>query len=805
MTALVAATSNFAYAQELKYDWGVADTIESHMVGPGMKYTKVIYPQKPVIVWFVEVDLSNPYAKIEQVQSRHAVPDVLRWDVPTHFRENSRPGHQVKVAWNHDFFSYDQGICIGLNISEGEVTYTKWGRSLLAITDEGKAEVFIPSLNSYITAADGTKVTIDRYNQPATGVNADCVLYNRFNASKINNEGHYIALKPLDTWRVNGEPVRCEVLQVSDSPIQTEENKYVLLLRNNKTNLLDGHVSAGDIVTITQTFNTPSWGTAPKNILNAFHGYPSIVHDGVLHDGEFNNFENGREYELSSRVMAGISKDKTKLYIATTELSSQSVGVDCIELSAWMVERGAWDVVNFDSGGSAAIVIDEKMLNLPGRGTVRPVEDAALAVSLAPEDNVLHHITFSIPNITPMIISRTPLRVLSYNQYDEILENDLKGCSFEVIPESLGYVDDECVFHASEIEGTGKIIATKDGHTAELTVKTTGAKEVKPDFKSLVIDDTPRQLCGISGVTETGKVGVDVGAFTWTTSPEGIATVSQEGVITGITDGTTTVTGTIGSVSFSFDAKVEIVPEHYRIDENFSDLSKGAFKATFSSTLKNRVISYTELPDNWTSGAKISFDLTTGRGSYIKFSPKHVFYSLPDAITLKVYDNPDILGTITFQFIDAMGQRFNLTAEDASQGDNIYRIDFKDNGQAFDVYRYPVTLQTMTLNLASTANAGSTIAIGELTAIYPGYSSVKNIFADEVDTLETTIIGEILTINHTDAIQNIAIYNAAGLLLTSTKAEGYQTDINIKSYPIGIYIVAATGKNGTKTKKILIK
>ena len=101
-----------------------------------MKYTKVIYPQKPVIVWLVEVDLTNPYAKIEQAQSRHQVPDVLRWDVMTHFRENSRPGHQVKVAWNHDFFSYDDGICIGLNICEGEVTYTKWGRSLLALTEE---------------------------------------------------------------------------------------------------------------------------------------------------------------------------------------------------------------------------------------------------------------------------------------------------------------------------------------------------------------------------------------------------------------------------------------------------------------------------------------------------------------------------------------------------------------------------------------------------------------------------------------------------------------------------------------------
>lgn len=806
ITALICAVSNYVYAQELKYDWGVADTIESHFVGPGMKYTKVIYPQKPVIVWFVEIDLTNPYAKVEQVQSRHAVPDVLRWDVMTHYKENSRPGHQVKVAWNHDFFSYDQGICIGLNISEGEVPYTKWGRSLLAITEERKAEVFIPSLDSHITTADGTTVTIDNYNQPATGVNGDCVLYNRFNSSTLSSEGKYIAIKPLDKWLVNGNPIRCEVTQISDLPIQTTENQYVIYLRNGKTNALDNHIAAGDIITITQSFNTPAWGTAPANILNAFHGYPSIVHDGVLHDGEFNNFENGREYELSSRVMAGVSKDKSKLYIATTELSSNSVGVDCIELSAWMVERGAWDVVNFDSGGSAAIVIDEKMLNLPGRGSVRPVEDAALAVSLAPEDNNLHHITFSLPRISPMIISRTPLRVISYNQYDEILENDLKGCTFEVVPSSLGYVDDEAVFHASEIEGTGKIIATYSGNTAEIAVSTVGVSEVKPDFTSLIVDDKPRQITGIYGIKSTGKVGVDVGAFSWTTSPEGIASISPEGIITGLQDGETTVTGTIGSVSFSFDTKVEIVPEHYRIDEKFENIESGTFKATFSSTLKNRVISYTELPENWTSGAKISFDLGTGRGSYIKFSPKYSFYSLPEAMSLRIYDNPDIVGSITFQFVDAMGQRFNLNAQDAAPGDNEYKVEFKENDADFEIYRYPITLQTMTVNLSGTANPGSTIAIGELKSIYHGYSSVTEIFSDNKDNnLDVTVAGEQIFINHNENVKSLSLYDATGRTVAAVKAEGTQTVINAKELSVGIYIIAARSTDSVKTAKIFIK
>ena len=502
-------------AVDLTYDWGTADVVADHYIGPGMKYTKVIYPSKPVILWLVEIDLENEYAKVEHVQSRHQVPDVLRWDVMTHYRENTSPGHKVKVAWNHDFFSYEAGVCIGLNISEGEVTWNKWGRSLLAITDDRKAEVFYPDLETFVTAPDGTRVGIDYFNAMEGGTSGDCVLYNRLNGKTLTDQGRYYALKPLDKWTVNGDPVKCEVIEISDSPLQTERDgsRQVLYLRNGKLNALDGHVGLKDTITVTQRFTDAGWGIKPKGILNAFHGYPSIVHDGVLHEGEFNNFENGREYEKSSRVMAGLSKDKKKLYIVTTEMSAESVGVDCIELCAWMVERGSWDIVNFDSGGSAAIVIDEIMLNKPGRGSIRPVEDAALAVSLAPEDSTVDHLTFSVQSVEPMIISRTPLRVIAFNRYDEILENDLAGCEFECVPSSIGYVDSEGVFHSSENCAEGRIIARKDGREAVLEVKTRDIESVVPAYSTLLVNDRYHLISGIVGKSNGLDVEVDAGAL----------------------------------------------------------------------------------------------------------------------------------------------------------------------------------------------------------------------------------------------------------------------------------------------------
>lgn len=200
-------------------EWGPVEEVESYTVGPGIKYTKYIYPDKPVILWFTEIDLTNPYNKIEQAQSRDAVPDVQRWDLPTFYKQNSRPGHNVKVAWNHDFFSYDMGVCIGINISNGEFAWRRdFARSLLAITKDKKAEIFAHTgFTTRVVADNGLSLDISCYNSDATnGFTGNCILLNRMNSITLKDAGKYIKLKPQGEWIVNGDPTPCRVEAVSD-------------------------------------------------------------------------------------------------------------------------------------------------------------------------------------------------------------------------------------------------------------------------------------------------------------------------------------------------------------------------------------------------------------------------------------------------------------------------------------------------------------------------------------------------------------------------------------------------------------
>ena len=66
---LLLAFCNTLEAQEPA--WGTPDTLEHYSLGAGVQYTKIAYRDKPILMWVTTIDLTNPYTKIEQVQSNN--------------------------------------------------------------------------------------------------------------------------------------------------------------------------------------------------------------------------------------------------------------------------------------------------------------------------------------------------------------------------------------------------------------------------------------------------------------------------------------------------------------------------------------------------------------------------------------------------------------------------------------------------------------------------------------------------------------------------------------------------------------
>ena len=794
-------------------DWGTPDTLEHYLLGSGITYTKIAYKKKPVVLWLTTVDLSDPYTEIKQVQSHDRVPDVPRETVMSMSKRYTTDGHRVCAAFNHDFFSYDQGICIGINVTDGEIPYGNgWGRSLLAVSTDRVAGVFYPQLQAVAKLPDGSTPRIEYFNSSASYMPADCFLFNQLNSRTLTDVGLYIKLKPLNRWLVNGEDIVCDVLDVSTSPMQTSSSEYIIFARNSRIADFEGKVKAGDQITISQKFVKGKFGTPLDNIIAGFHGYPSIAFEGKLHEGEYNDFESGREYEVSARVMAGCSEDGTKFYIATVEGGTvQSPGVNCVDLANWMLAHGAWNVVNFDSGGSATIAVDHTMLNYPMRGSIRPVTDALLAVSTAPESDEVDSYCFITPSLYTTSVSLNPLTLLSYNAYGKILEKGVEGFTYECIPSNLGYVDDEGVFHASTQSGNGKIIATKDGKQATLNIYVSPVSNIRMVTDELIIDGNRNYLIGIEASSGTQVYALDPGAFTWTTSNPNCCEV-VDGVLKGLSEGEAVVEGVLEGLNLSMKVSVEMASGE-KVHETFDDLANWEINTT--GTFSNMRYDNSDLPFGWTDGMNLLFDVNTGRSASIIFPKTVRFHSLPDSISIQLSIKDDIMKEAYFDFSSRSNSSFLKAKLVPVCGvDSVYVISFMNNGEPLDIIEYPISLNKMTYYLKTGQQfTDSRISFRDLKAYYPGESEVgveSRIVEHRKPWIETSQDEAIIHYELSKTgMASIQIYSAEGVNVMNYTSNrqlpgNYQYRIPLYRLPPNIYIATVIVDGNKDSLRFLV-
>lgn len=93
------------------------------------------------------------------------------------------------------------------------------------------------------------------------------------------------------------------------------------------------------------------------------------------------------------RSAVGISRDSTRLFLVAVDgRRPWSVGMTLDDVDALMLRLGAWDAINLDGGGSTALWVRGRLMNVPSDATgERPVGNtlAALTVSAAGRAGIL--------------------------------------------------------------------------------------------------------------------------------------------------------------------------------------------------------------------------------------------------------------------------------------------------------------------------------------------------------------------------------------------------------------------------------
>lgn len=157
------------------------------------------------------------------------------------------------------------------------------------------------------------------------------------------------------------------------------ENGCVLRVNTNINNFFAENFEIGSKAEIVLDIIP---GCTPKT---AVGGGTVLVKDGRV--ATFTNNITG----YNPRSAAGISRDKTKLYLVTAEgRENNTKGMTQQELAELMIELGAYNAINFDGGGSTEMAkINEsgeaEIINTPSEGTERRIS-TGLGVSSGGEE-----------------------------------------------------------------------------------------------------------------------------------------------------------------------------------------------------------------------------------------------------------------------------------------------------------------------------------------------------------------------------------------------------------------------------------
>jgi hypothetical protein len=281
-------------------------------------------------------------------------------------------GDATVAGINGDLFSLADGHPIGGLISDGVLdTAPADGRSTIGVGADGTLHVERVSLLG-TWQGSGQRRILGINEPPRPG---RTTLYTRAWGARTpaENGGAYAILQPFPATTPNS-PLTATVTgyaQGGNQPIPADG--AVLVARGAQAGFLTAEAPVGSKVTILLTL-TPPWTDVPQ----ALGGGPVIVRDGKPVYRAFESFTTQQLAFRAPRSGVGQTADGHVVFVvADGKQPGYSTGLTNFELALTMMRLGCVTASALDSGGSATMAFDGKLLNHPSdRGGERTVAEA---------------------------------------------------------------------------------------------------------------------------------------------------------------------------------------------------------------------------------------------------------------------------------------------------------------------------------------------------------------------------------------------------------------------------------------------
>lgn len=795
------------------------DTLYHAKIGPGTTQThlELINPSGSRLqVYYLTVDKTTPGVSMRSVCATDKVAG--NETVRTMATRKSGDGLLYFAGTNGDFYSTSGTATNGSSVVgtpttsctvDGEIYKSSNSNYQFIVDTAGVAR--IGRLYYYTgTATIGEKVTLFKGINVGAPNNGITIYTPRYWGSS-NQEEYDGACAEVTAKLVEGDTFAAGTkfrLEITSDPTTTGDTTipsdgFVIFGRGTSTSGCNtgakdfvSSLKTGDIVEFDNiilygpTKDEQTERIYPYTIVS---GNPKNVGEGVTLDSES---ERTDASSLHPRTGIGISQsgDSIIMMVVDGRNGQTSIGVRTSQLADIMRWAKAYEAVNLDGGGSSTLYTSALgVRNRCSDGTERSVGNAIFAVLEAEDynDTEIAEIRFKDWAMKfPINGVYTPV-IYGYNKYGVLVNTDLQGFTLSC-PAELGEITNNGITFFGNGSGTHALTATYNSITATLPVTIVTDAEAEIKYTDVLLDNYRDWTIAVQSLVNSDYMEVSPVVFSWTSSDETVATVNTDGVVNGLKDGTTTITGTLGDYVGEINLTVECPTDRVMgittaADSATYTVSKSSIKTLAIKTLEN--------------GLGIDYAMSSARGPIIKLSSDSGIriWSLPDAVQLRVTPIGEAaLTRITVGLVTNDNTPYQAKFESITSGEeNVLTINLADLFDVNDLGLYPIKLKYIYIEPKGKTSTDYRVEMPGIEAVYYNApSGVESITVNGSENTQFTITDGVIEVG--DTAQLIEVYNVAGQKV----AEAHNAS-TIPAPAAGAYIVKAIINGKEITGKVI--
>ncbi len=376
--------------------------------------------------------------------------------------------NNVIAAINGDFFNgnYKNGNTIGLSISDGKLltstyyeneTKDTFGSFILDEDNNAWFDYFTNKI-TLVSKRDDTELPIGEYNKISSNYEYP-VLYTRDwkETSLGSTESRVLTELVVEDGKV-------KEIRYNEPATTIPEDGFVIATIGNSAKIIEDNFKVGTKVELRVDMDLDI-----ERVKMAVSGGAMLVEKGKIPEKFASNISGSHP-----RTAIGLSRDAETLYLITVDgRQTSSIGMTQTELADFLIEKGIYNALNLDGGGSTTMVARRlgynniSTINSPSGGVQRMVTNA-IGIYNNSKTGKLDKIILKTSEENVFANCKRKLEVLGYDKYYNPVEVDIDDLSFSY--DGVPVKVEDGVIIAGDEAGTATITAKKGSAKGSISI-----------------------------------------------------------------------------------------------------------------------------------------------------------------------------------------------------------------------------------------------------------------------------------------------------------------------------------------------